>query len=203
MNFSTFFSHIQEAPWYRDFLQPVINEVGDTGRLLDIGTGSGKLLQRIVFEKNIECVGVDTSGTMLQEAKIKLANTQVKLLKINPNTKLEFEDASFDYITICNVLFHLNQDQIDYMLLDSLRLLKEKGKIIILTPTGNGTILGLTKNYFSIKNSGILIWFYATKNKAKQWINNNYLKQYAHENKLTYHSKTVMSGLAQLEIITP
>lgn len=88
------------------------------------------------------------------------------------------------------------------MLNDSERLLKENGKIIILTPTGNGNMFTLMKHYFSIKNFGINIWFYATKNKAKQWINNNYLKQYTNENHLKYKSKIVMNGLAQIEIIS-
>jgi len=202
MNFSKFFSNIQEAPWYRSFLNPVINEVSTEGKLLDIGTGSGKLIQILSNEKDIECVGVDTNAEMLNEAKIKLKKTNVKLIKIEPNKTFNFENGSFNYITICNVLFHLKEGQIDFILNDAQRLLKKDGKIIVLTPTGNGNILTLTKNYFSIKNYGINIWFYATKNRAKLWMNNNYLKLYATKNNLNYKSEIVMNGFAQLEIIT-
>ncbi len=202
MNFSKFFSNIQESPWYRQFLNPVINEIDSNGELLDIGTGSGKLLQIVTTEKAANCIGVDTNPQMLKEAEIKLAKTNVKLIQIKPNEKLPFKDSRFDYITICNVLFNLNKTQVNFMLEDAIRLLKDHGKIIILSPTGNGNIITLLKNYFSLKNASITIWFYATKNKAKQWIINNYLKQYANERKLKYKSKIVMNGLAQIEIIT-
>ena len=201
MKFSKFFSSIQEAPWYRSFLNPVINEIGTEGKLLDIGTGSGKLIQILTNEKGIDCIGVDTNDEMLKEAKIKLKETNVNVLKIEPNKSLPFDNNSFDYITICSVLFHLNKEQIDFILQDGRRLLKKDGKIIILTPTGKGNIITLTKKFFSIKNYGINIWFYATRNRAKIWTNNNYLKHYANENKLNYKSQIVMSGLAQLEII--
>ncbi len=71
MKFSKFFSNIQETPWYRSFLNPVIEEVKTSGRLLDIGTGTAKLIQILTLEKSIECVGVDTDSNMLIEAEKK------------------------------------------------------------------------------------------------------------------------------------
>jgi len=109
MKFSKFFSNIQETPWYRSFLNPVINEIRREGKLLDIGTGSGKLIQIISKEKHINCIGVDTNSEMLKEAKIKLKGTNTRLLKIKANTKLPFNDNSFSYVTICSVLFHLKK----------------------------------------------------------------------------------------------
>ena len=201
MKFSKFFSNLQEAPWYRSFLNPVINEIGTEGKLLDIGTGSGKLIQILSDENGIDCIGVDTNKDMLEEAKIKLKETNVRVLEIEANKKLPFEKSSFNYITICSVLFHLKEEDIDRMLKDSLQLLKKEGKIIILTPTGKGNLLKLTKEFFSIKNRGVYIWYRATKKRAKLWTKNQYLKQYADENKLNYSSKIVMNGFAQLEII--
>ena len=201
MSFSTFFSNLQEAPWYRDFLNPVINEINTKGRLLDIGTGSGKLIQILSTEKGMDCIGVDTNAEMLAEAKKKLKKTNAELIEISPNQKLPFENNSFEYITICSVLFHLKKEALDNMIQDSLQLLKGGGKIIILTPTGKGNILKLTKHYFSLKNKGIFIWYRSTKNRAKIWTKNQYLKQYANENKLQYQSQIVMNGFAQLEVI--
>ena len=156
MKFSKLFSNIQEAPWYRSFLNPVISEIEAEGRLLDIGTGSGKLIQILANKKGIDCTGVDTNSEMLKEAKVKLKNTTVNLLKIEANKKLPFGNNSFDYITICSVLFHLDKENIDLMLKDAKRLLKTDGKIIILTPTGKGNMLTLTKHYFSFKNLSTL-----------------------------------------------
>jgi len=201
MGFSTFFSNLQEAPWYRSFLNPVINEIGTNGELLDIGTGSGKLIQVLSIENGITCTGVDTNPDMLAEAEIKLKNIEAKLIEISANAKLPFEKNSFEYITICSVLFHLKKEDIDSMLNDSLDLLKKQGKIIILTPTGKGNMLELTKHFFSFKNRGIYVWYRATKNRARLWTDENYLKEYAMKNKLTYKSEIVMNGFAQLEII--
>jgi len=202
IKFSKFFSNLQEAPWYRSFLNPVINEVDKKGTLLDIGTGSGKMIQILSDEKGIECIGVDKNAEMIKEANNKLKNSNVKIIEIEVNKKLPFEDKSFNYVTICSVLFHLNNENKDLMLQDSTRLLKENGKIIILTPTGIGNVFSLTKHFFSLKNIGVFIWFYATRNRAKLWSKENYLKEYSLKNNLNYSSKIVMNGFAQLEIIT-
>ena len=201
MKFSKFFSNIQETPWYRSFLNPVIHEIA-TGKLLDIGTGSGKLIQILSNEKGIDCVGVDTNADMIKEAKNKLKQTNVEILKIEANKKLPFKNESFNYIAICSVLFHLSHENIDLMLKDSKRLLKKDGKIIILTPTGIGNIFTLTKYFFSFKNISIFIWFYKTRSRAKIWANSNYLKEYTKKNNLQYSSQIVMNGFAQLEIIS-
>ena len=201
MKFSKFFSKLQEAPWYRSFLNPVINEIGTGGKLLDIGTGSGKMLQILTTEKAIECTGVDTNADMLEEAKKKLKTLNIPLIKITPSEKLPFEQNSFDYITICSVLFHLKKEDIDAMLDDSLQLLKEGGKIIILTPTGAANIFKLSKHFFSLKNRAVYVWYRATKKRAQLWTAEQYLQQYSHKNKLQYDSKIVMNGFAQLEVI--
>jgi len=201
MKFLKFFSNIQEAVWYRSFLNPVINEIGTEGKLLDVGTGSGKLIQIVSKENGIDCIGVDTNADMIKEAEIKLKETNIKVLKIEVNQPLPFDDYSFNYITICSVLFHLKNEHINAMLKDAKRLLKDDGKIIVLTPTGNGNMLTLSKKYFALKDLSIYIWFNATRNRAKTWAKNNYLKQYATENNLQYTSKIVMDDFAKLEIL--
>ncbi len=201
MEFSKFFSNIQEEPWYRSFLNPVINEINKKGKLLDIGTGSGKLIQILATENGIDCIGVDTNVEMLEEAKIKLKETNVSVLKIEANKELPFASNSFNYVTICNVLFHLEKENIDFMLKDAQRVLEKEGKIVVLTPTGKGNIVTLSRRYFSLKNLGIYVWFNATKNRAVLWTNNKYLKQYANENKLHYKSQIIMNGFAQLEVL--
>jgi len=201
MKFSTFFSNLQEAPWYRQFLHPVLGQINANSSLLDIGTGSGKMLEILANEKNVTCIGTDTSEDMLNEAKEKLSYTNVKLELTPKGKKLPFDKNSFDYITICSVLFHLEKKEIDKMLKEYLHLLKKDGKIIILTPTGNGNLLKLIKHYFSIKNTTVFIWYSATKKRAKQWTVENYLLEYAANHHLKFKREIVMNGFAQLEIL--
>ncbi|MCB9211583.1 MAG: class I SAM-dependent methyltransferase [Ignavibacteriales bacterium] len=200
MNFSTFFSLVQEAPWYRQFLNPVIDEINKEADLLDIGTGTGKLLQILSEENKVNCYGTDTSSSMLEEAKKKLRNTNVKLQKLEANERLPFENNRFEFITICNVLFNLTQNSIDHILMEALRVLKRGGKIIVLTPTGKGNIITLTKRYLSIKNLGIYIWFYATKRRADLWTKDKYLLEFSKQN-LTYKHKNILNGFAQVEVL--
>jgi len=201
MKFSKFFSHLQEAPWYRAFLNPVINQIGTSGKLLDIGTGSGKMIQILATEKEKECTGVDTNKDMLAEAKIKLQNINAELVEIMPNVELPFKDNHFDYVTICSVLFHMEKKDIDNMMNDSLRLLNNGGKIVILTPTGDGNIMKLSKHFFSVKNRGIYVWYHSTKHRAKLWTEENYIAEYAKRLHLKYKREVVMKGFAQLDII--
>jgi len=202
MKFSKFFSNLQEAPWYRTFLNPVINQIENNSTLLDIGTGSGKMLEILSNEKNVSCIGTDTSEDMLKEAKLKLQNTTSKLVLTQKGKSSPFDKNSFDYITICSVFFHLEKSEIDKMLNEYLQLIKKNGKIIILTPTGNNNIIQLSKHFFSFKNTTIYVWYKATKKRAKLWKKNKHLLNYTSKHKLKYETEIVMNGFAQLEIIT-
>jgi len=201
MKFSKFFSNLQKAPWYRQFLNPVIDEIKEGSNLLDIGTGSGKMLEILISEKNVNAEGTDTNADMLKEAEEKLKNTNARLHLIPAGEVLPFESGSFDYVTICSVLFHMKEKEIDHMLIDALRVIKDDSKIIILTPTGKGNLIKLSRHFFSLKNTGIYIWYRSTKKRAKLWSKNQYLKQFAGKNKLKYELQIVMHGFAQLEIL--
>lgn len=202
MKFSKFFSNLQEEPWYRDFLSPVIREIDNDSRILDIGTGSGKMLQLLYTEKQISGVGIDTQQSMLDEAKNKLINTFIQLQQIDAGKNYPFENDSFDSVTICSVLFNLKEkESVNQILSESLRVLKPNGRIVILTPTGNGGLIKLTRHFLSLKNKGIYVWYKATKKGAKKWNKEQYLKKYSMEKNLTYERNEILKGFAQIEII--
>ena len=202
MRFSTFFSNLQESPWYFEFLNPVIKEIDNGSRILDIGTGSGKMLQLLYREKQVTGVGIDTEQAMLDEAKKKLINTPIQLQKIDAGQNYPFKTDSFDSVTICSVLFSLKEKEfVKQILSEALRVLKTNGKIIILTPTGKSGFINLTKHFFSLKNKGIYVWYNATKKSAKKWTEEQYLKKYSIEKSLTYKKNEILKGFAQVEII--
>ena len=201
MKFSKFFSRLQEEPWYREFLRPVIHRVEEHSNLLDIGTGSGKLLEIICKEKSVKATGVDTSLEMLAEATRKLINTNARLLLVDAGRKLPFKKNTFDFISVCNVLFHIKQAAIERMLDEYIGLLKPSGKIIVLTPTGKGNIIQLAWHFLSLKNLGIFIWYSATKKRSIQWGNNGILKCYSIKNNLDYHKEITLKGFAVVETI--
>lgn len=201
MSFSRFFSNVQEADWYRSFLQPVIEEIPAKSTVLDIGTGPAKLLQILVQEKNADCTGIDIDAGMLAEARTKLAGTSARLFQINTGSDLPFEDNSFDEIFFCNVLFNLSPEAGLILLQEASRVLKPDGKIIILTPSGVGKLADLPRNLFRPANYSFGIWYLATRRRAKAWTTNSYLKEFCESHALSYAQNIVFNGFANLEII--
>ncbi len=99
------------------------------GRLLDIGTGHGRLLAEI-FEKNskIELYGLDVSEKMIELAKLNLKNIPVNLKQGNI-TKTDFNDDYFNLIT-CTGSFYLWNSPID-ALNEIYRILKPQSNAIL------------------------------------------------------------------------
>ncbi len=201
LKFSHHFSRIQEAPWYRAFLQPVMDQVAPQSRVLDVGTGSGKMLQWLVSEKQVVATGLDSSNDMLREARHKLAGSQVELLLVQPGKPWPLPATSFEVVTICNVLFNLSLQQSDQLLAEAIRVLLPGGKMLILTPTGRGLNRLLAK-YLSPANLSMLLWFLATAQRARTWATAGYLAAYAEKHGLAYSQREVFDGLAQLEVIS-
>jgi ubiquinone/menaquinone biosynthesis C-methylase UbiE len=71
---------------------------------LDVGTGTGLYLAELL-RLNIECVGLDASQKMLNEARQNLP-ASVRLI-CGTVEKLPFPDETFGLITACRVLSHM------------------------------------------------------------------------------------------------
>ncbi len=201
MKFANFFSSLQEEPWYHHFLAPVLAELDEEGTLLDIGTGSGKLLQMVSSETNIHCTGIDSSKEMLEEARIKLGDYPAELLQVEPGARLPFEEQSFDFISICSVLFLLPRSAAEFLLKESLRLMRNGGKIIVLTPSGNRRFLSLLRHFLSFKNRGMTVWYTATRARGQQWSESRFLQGFASQHGLHYREEKVLKGFARLEVL--
>jgi ubiquinone/menaquinone biosynthesis C-methylase UbiE len=98
------------------------------GRILDIGTGHGRLLAEI-FEKNpkIELYGLDISEKMVKLAKLNLKNIPVNLKQGNI-IKTDFNEDYFDLIT-CTGSFYLWNSPTD-ALNEIYRIIKPQSKVI-------------------------------------------------------------------------
>jgi ubiquinone/menaquinone biosynthesis C-methylase UbiE len=199
--FHRFFSRIQENSWYLQFLEPVLSEVGE-GKVLDIGTGSGKLLQMLASKKHIFGTGIDTNEGMLAEARKKLNGLEVPLVKIETDEQLPFAADTFDYVTICNVLFNLDDKSSRQLLLEAVRLVKPNGKIVILTPSGHKDWRRLIRMATQDQNPSIFLWYAATRQRGKQWNRKSDLQGFASTHKLIYRKKTVFNDFATLETLS-
>jgi ubiquinone/menaquinone biosynthesis C-methylase UbiE len=71
---------------------------------LDVGTGTGLYLEEL-SRLGIECVGIDVSQTMLDQAK-KCLTSSVRLV-CGTVEKLPFSDRAFNLVTACRILSHV------------------------------------------------------------------------------------------------
>ena len=195
-----FFSNLQETTWYKYFLNPVIEAIEPETTVLDIGTGTGKLLE-MAYQKNCNVTGIDTSLSMLDAARLKLKGIDAHLEKIGEGSPLPFPDGTFQYITICNVLFNLTENDARFILDEALRALKHDGKIIVLTPSGRQNVLKLPKELLNYPNRSILLWYFATRSNARQWSENDFLGSYCILRNKAYRHQLTFDGFAQMETI--
>jgi len=97
-------------------------------RLLDIGCGTGALLEAVdsAFPE-VEMVGIDPSQEMLGIARRRLTN-RIQL-KAGWAESLPFHDDSFDVVVSCNTFHYWRQPA---RALDEIaRILKPKGRLVI------------------------------------------------------------------------
>lgn len=107
------------------------------GKVLDVATGSGDFINGLMKTlKNYDSfVGIDISKKDLESAKKRFKNQPVTLLEMNAES-LEFDDNSFDTVSMAYSLHHLNR--IDKVLAEMQRVLKPSGNLIIQEEFSDG-----------------------------------------------------------------
>lgn len=114
--------------------------------LLDIGCGTGYLIDLLQKQKNALYCGLDLSPEMLKMAKEKLSESVC--LTEGSSDKLPYEDSSFDIVT-CIQSFH-HYPNPEKAMAEAYRVLK-KGGLYILSDTGYGGIPKWFYNHFILK----------------------------------------------------
>jgi len=97
-----------------------------SGQIIDVGTGTGFFLNEM---KNR---GWEVSGTEKSEDAREFAQKEFDLEIKKPEQLFQFENESFDAITLWHVLEHIHQ--LDENMQTFSRLLKPEGKLIIAVP---------------------------------------------------------------------
>ena len=101
--------------------------------LLDIGCGTGYLIDLLSKDSKAKFTGLDLSPKMIDECnKKKIKNSK---FVIGKSDELPFEDNSFDVVT-CSQSFH-HYPETDKPLKEALRVLKPGG-LYIISDTGVG-----------------------------------------------------------------
>lgn len=99
--------------------------------LLDLGTGSGRLL-RVLAPWVAEAIGVDNSREMLSIARARLDQEGVRncQVRIGDMYRLSFSSNSFDLVTVNSLLRYADKPK--EVLAEAARVLKPGGQILII-----------------------------------------------------------------------
>ncbi|MBE0669282.1 MAG: class I SAM-dependent methyltransferase [Anaerolineales bacterium] len=203
MNMAQFFYYVQNAPWYFHFLKPVLQilePLPDNAKVLDVGTGAGKLLELGKSQTSFHWEGADTDNEMLSEARRRPTLQDVPLHLLSPDS-LPFENASFDAATFCSVLF-LIPDPLP-LLEETVRILRPNGRLVALTPTGEGNISPELIRQIGIhpQNWTFFLWRQMTSASGHDWARKGILAEFARQKNATYNKQIVFNGLAAVEWI--
>ena len=106
-----------------------LSEVSDGDRVLDVGCGNGSLINGISRKGKIQAYGVDISPNMIEECRKRYGDIE---FVVSTGEGLPFDADSFDMLTICCVLHHLNNPQRFFH--EAQRILKPGGKLIVGEP---------------------------------------------------------------------
>jgi ubiquinone/menaquinone biosynthesis C-methylase UbiE len=101
----------------------------DGDKVLDVGCGNGKFIYEVSRKAKIMAYGVDISPNMIKECHRKYKDI---IFKVSSGEKLDFDDNSFDTLTICCALHHLHNA--DNFVKETNRVLKQQGFLIIGEP---------------------------------------------------------------------
>lgn len=101
------------------------------GRLLDIGTGTGRLLE-VLAPRVTSALGVDASKAMLALARARLARAGLAhcAVRLADMYRLPFADAGFDVAVLQMVLHHA--DDPAQVLAEAARILRPGGRLLIV-----------------------------------------------------------------------
>lgn len=196
-----------DEPWYESFLEPVLDRFAGLpqgSRVLDIGSGPGRLLELVSQKCDMLVTGVDVDQEMLVRAGKRLGRTQTPLILSRDGEPLPFANDTFDAACLCSVLF-LHDDP-KPLVDEALRVLKPGGELVVLTPTGVGdpsaavAALPVGSNG-RLQNAMVHVWHRSTGGRGRKWAADRWLERYTASRKHLYTKSLVFHGLATLETI--
>ena len=105
------------------------------GNILDAGCGGGNNCQYINEKDGFQAYGIDFSDAMIAEARKRFPNVKIKKMDM---TNISFPDQIFDGILSNCSLMHIPLELLSQTLQGFKRILKPKGKLLLIVLEGNG-----------------------------------------------------------------
>ncbi len=165
-----------ELRWFSNIF---LKKISTGKKVLDIGSGNGKLAVALAKNKN-EVVGIDISTIALEMAKNKLEKLSQDhslsvSFKYGDARDLDFPDQTFDFVVSHDLIEHLTEKDFLPHLSEVERVLKIGGSYLFWTPSRllSGTSHGLHLKEYTVQEMVKLI----KQKKFKQsWIDARFFK---------------------------
>ena len=129
------YARVQDAHWWfvgrrqviRSILEGALDSRGrDSRRILDVGCGTGANLDLLRHFGSVE--GVDSEA-----AAVEFCHRRgEQAVRYAPDSRLPFADASFDVVTLFDVVEHAADDQA--LLREAARVLRPEGYVLVTVP---------------------------------------------------------------------
>ena len=117
---------------------------GDLGRLLDIGTGTGRLLE-LLAPRVSAGLGIDASAAMLALARARLARAGIAHCRVRRADmyRLPLADGGFD-VVVMQMVLHYAEDPVA-ALTEAARMLRPGGRLLLIDLAAHGRADLLTR----------------------------------------------------------
>lgn len=122
---------LEGYPFARSRIVPIIYEISDGAKVLDVGCNSGEFIKHLKEKKGCDVYGVDISQQLIDKCKEKGLNN----VTCCDADKLPFENETFDVITLMEVLEHFDDPVL--CLKEMRRVLKPSGYLLGSCPHSN------------------------------------------------------------------
>lgn len=102
----------------------------EAAHVLDAATGRGEFITTLKqnLKSWVQIIGVDSSDKSVDYAQKRFPENDVEIYQMDLEA-LDFEDASFDLVTMANSLHHL--EHLDKIFAELLRVLKPEGTLLV------------------------------------------------------------------------
>lgn len=134
------------------------------GAHLDFGCNKGEFLNRLRDKKCGRLVGVDVSEEAVKQGHQLFPGLEI--IKTGESAQLPFEDASFESITVLDVLEHVYEQR--EILAELNRVLKDGGKLIVTVP-GRHFFSFLDMGNFKFRFPRLHRWYYCLRHSREEY----------------------------------
>lgn len=162
------------SDWRRTFknrkqLEQLAELLPENAKVLDVGCGTGIPAAKFLVESGCEVVGIDFSAEMLKMARINVP--RARFIK-KDMTKLDFAENSFDGLTACYSIIHVQREEHEALFENFHGILRPGGVMLISlgwsewegTEDFHGALMfwshyGMDKSLALVKQAGFEIIF--------------------------------------------